>query len=169
MKTVCKDRRQEFRTNTREARGVNSISTDIDGILGPKSFEELEKLEKQIRKKLDSDDNIDVDYWEHLLRRLIIWKARAKLRRVSQTIVKSRLDALRKQQQEEAILVREKLQQVLPHMKTIDSLPPTIATPQLDPEPFLKVRPEDKSLESLDEKAFLERVVSIRGLDKNRA
>ncbi|GME41318.1 hypothetical protein GTA08_BOTSDO11710 [Neofusicoccum parvum] len=113
MKVICKDRRQKSKSSGPEARGVNTVAADVDRLLSPKSLEELEALEKQIRRKLDSNEPIDVDYWEHLLRSLLVWKAKAKLRQLSQTIINSRLQ-------------------------------------------------EDKALESVDEKAFLDKITEDR-------
>lgn len=158
MKVICKDRRQKSTSSGPEARGVNTVAADVDRLLGPKSLEELEALEKQIRRKLDSNEPIDVDYWEHLLKSLLVWKAKAKLRRLSQTIVNSRLQGLRKQQEQEALVVQEKLRGIL---RTGSAAQSSVEYKlALDPEPFLKLRSEDKALESVDEKAFLEKIVS---------
>ncbi|OCK83387.1 hypothetical protein K432DRAFT_347188 [Lepidopterella palustris CBS 459.81] len=172
MKVICKDRRQMSKSCAPEARGVSSVSADVDRLLGPKSYEQLETLEKQIRRKLDSNEPIDVDYWEHLLRSLLVWKAKAKLRRVSQAIISSRLETLRKQQQDEAAAVREKLKAILKDTEytvggtgSIANLVLPMQLPydsQLDPEPSLKLRPGDKNLESLEEKKFLDKIVDDR-------
>jgi hypothetical protein len=161
MKVICKDRRQKSKAAAPEARGISSVSADVDRLLEPKTYEQLEVLEKQIRAKLDSNQPIDVDYWEHLLRSLMVWKAKAKLRRVSQAILSSRMEKLRKQQQEESDAVRTKLQTILgPSYISND---PASSSPSLDasldPEPSLKIRPEDKALETIDERSFLEQVV----------
>lgn len=158
MKVICKDRRQKSKSSGPEARGVSSVAADVDRLLNTKSLEELEALEKQIRRKLESNEPIDVDYWEHLLRSLLVWKAKAKLRRLSQTIISSRLQGLRKQQEQEALGVQEKLRDILGVSSASQS---SVAyTQALDPEPFLKLRSEDKALESVDEKTFLDNVVS---------
>ncbi|KAF2840928.1 hypothetical protein M501DRAFT_1010111 [Patellaria atrata CBS 101060] len=173
MKIICKDRRLKLQNTAPEARGVSSVTADVDRILSPKTYEELEALENQIRRKLDSNEPIDVDYWEHLLRSLLVWKAKAKLRKVSQAIVNSRLETLRKQQQDEAISVKNKLESILgSHPRGEVALnglshaeePPTKVTydQSLDPEPSLKLHSEDKSLEQLDEKTFLERISEER-------
>ncbi|KAH7024250.1 mid region of cactin-domain-containing protein [Macrophomina phaseolina] len=160
MKVICKDRRQKSTSSGPEARGVNTVAADVDRLLGPKSLEELEALEKQIRRKLDSNEPIDVDYWEHLLKSLLVWKAKAKLRRLSQTIVNSRLQGLRKQQEQEALVVQEKLRGIL---RTGSAAQSSVEYKlALDPEPFLKLRSEDKALESVDEKAFLEKIAEDR-------
>ncbi|KAL1622267.1 hypothetical protein SLS56_008839 [Neofusicoccum ribis] len=160
MKVICKDRRQKSKSSGPEARGVNTVAADVDRLLSPKSLEELEALEKQIRRKLDSNEPIDVDYWEHLLRSLLVWKAKAKLRQLSQTIINSRLQGLRKQQEQEALVVQEKLRGILGPMS--DSQSSVAYTQALDPEPFLKLRSEDKALESVDEKAFLDKITEDR-------
>jgi hypothetical protein len=110
----------------------------------------------QVKKKLDSDEPIDYDYWEQLLRSLRIWKAKAKLRRVSQEIVRERLQALRKQQAEAAASVQEKVQQQLGGT----SATAVAYDASLDPEPALKLSAEDKALKQVDENKFLEDIVS---------
>ena len=106
MKLVCKDRRQSTNSKGPSARCISAVATDLDRVLGPKNLQELETLEKQVKHKLRTDDSIDVDYWENLLNRLSIHKARAKLRNVSRDIIGARLLTLRKQQAEDAGILR---------------------------------------------------------------
>ncbi|KAF2138087.1 uncharacterized protein K452DRAFT_234906 [Aplosporella prunicola CBS 121167] len=162
IKVICKDRRQKSESGS-DARGVSSVSSDVDRLLAPKSLEELEGLEKQIRRKLESNEPIDVDYWEHLLRSLIVWKSKAKLRRVAQAVVNSRLQGLRMQQEQEALSVQERLRSILskPSSQGREQMANT-ATSSLDPEPFLKLRPEDKALECIEEQAFLDKIADER-------
>ncbi|KAK3110274.1 hypothetical protein LTR53_015599, partial [Teratosphaeriaceae sp. CCFEE 6253] len=100
MKTVCSDRRKTLRASSSDtsARGLSSVAGDLDKLLGPKSLPELEKLEKQIKTKLASDEPVDTDYWEHLLSSLLTYKAKARLRKVTERIVEARL---RKQQEDD--------------------------------------------------------------------
>lgn len=161
MKTVCRDRIQRSSGKTPEGRVVGAVTSDIDKLLAPKTYEQLEVLEGQITKKLRSDEDIDVDYWEQLLRSLIVWKARAQLKSVYQAVLDSRLEALRKQQEQEAAVVREKLAALLPSSvapEEFGSLA-TMDVASSDPEPMLELRAADKSFEIIDEKLFLERVV----------
>jgi Cactus-binding C-terminus of cactin protein/Conserved mid region of cactin len=163
MKVICKDRLERFKAPIRAARGVSSVTSDVDRLFGPKTYEELEALEKQIRGKLDSNEPIDVDYWEHLLRSLLLWKAKARLKKMSQQIVQSGLQTLRKQQLEEAKLVEEKLGTIL-HGNLL-ARPAQVSrndTSKLDPDPFLKLSIEDKGLEAVDEEAYLQRVTEER-------
>lgn len=147
---------------------MSSVSADVDRLLAPKTYDQLETLEKQIRSKLDSNESIDVDYWEHLLRSLIVWKAKAKLRKISQSITKSKLNALRKQQRDEAIQVVRKLQTMLDSSEHVIKESEEHHThagghgdgqAALDPEPLLKLPSDDKMLGHVEEKALLDQIV----------
>jgi hypothetical protein len=118
----------------------------------------------QVGKKLDSDEPIDYDYWEQLLRSLRVWKAKAKLRRVSQEIVAERLHALRRQQADAAASVQARVYEML--MAADDAREEALTTvaydAALDPQPLLKLRAEDKGLAQSEEKTFLEHVTNER-------
>jgi hypothetical protein len=162
MKVVCRDR---LKISAPEGRVLNSVASDINKILSPKSYEELESLESQVKLKLTSNEPIDTDYWEELLRNLTVWKARAKLKQVFQAVIEGRVQELRKQQREEAESVRIKLTPIAPIMRTLgaatEQSSATISktSMDLDPEPLLQLRPEDKALQVLDESQFLKQVV----------
>jgi hypothetical protein len=180
MEIICKDRRERLKPVGPEERAVSSVAGDVDKILGLNTYEQLEVLENQIRAKLRSNEPIDVDYWEQLLRSLLIWKAKAKLKKVYQSVLDSRLDTLRKQQQEDAEGVRSKLREVLmgpapvveewSHTSIDDATASRSArrqpifeyTPKYDPEPLLKLRSEEKSSEVVDESVFLQKIVTER-------
>lgn len=177
MKIICKDRLSRLVFAGPEARAVGSVSADVDRLLGPKTYEELDALETQISRKLNSNEPIDVDYWEQLLRSLTVWKARAKLKKVYQSVVESRLSVLKQQQESEAESAQEKLALLFGGQKSMEDevgdggtsisepisvstmIPVIACTRDLDPEPLLKLRPEDKGLETMDEKEFLNRIV----------
>jgi hypothetical protein len=95
LQTLCADRKAKLNPHGHDQRVVSSVSDDIDKILAPKTHDQLEALEKQIKAKLQSNEDIDTDYWEQLLRSLRVWKARAKLDQVYETIKKNRLDQLK--------------------------------------------------------------------------
>jgi hypothetical protein len=135
------------------------VAADINKLLSPKSYEQLKNLEVQVRRKLNSNEPIDTDYWEELLRSLTVWKARARLRNVYQTIIDERVRDLRKQQREEAESIRAKLAPLAPVVIAGDTTNPA-EFEGLDPDPLLQVRPEDKVFEIMDESAFLDQVVS---------
>jgi hypothetical protein len=167
MKTICKDRRQNSRGAQPAARGVGSVASDLDKLLAPKSLEDLEKLERQIKAKLSSNEPIDTDYWEHLLKSLLSYKARARLRKVSQSILDARLGGLRKQQAvaADALKARLEAQQVVSggnaqeEQKTGSHDEDRHAH---DPEPLLRLRLEDKSLDAMNEQEFAGKLTDDR-------
>lgn len=162
MQIICNDRRQKLKPRGPEERAVSSVAADVDKLLGPKTYEQLEALEKQIRSKLRSNEDIDVDYWEQLLKSLLIWKAKAKLKKVYQSVLDSRLDVLRKQQQDDAQAVCTKLQSIITTAGA--GVPGAGAIPYsqvYDPEPLLKLGTEHKT-EILDESDFLYKVSAER-------
>lgn len=177
MQVICKDRRDKLKSIAPEGRSSSSVASDVDKLLGPKTYEQLEALEKQIRTKLRSNEPIDVDYWEQLLRSLLVWKAKAKLKNVTQSVLDSRMEKLRAEQQAEADSVRSNLQGLLSGPVTIteegsEAIPATnmqIAKQPLleyseiyDPQPLLKLRAEDKSSDVVDESIFLKNIVGDR-------
>ncbi|PQE20274.1 cactin protein [Rutstroemia sp. NJR-2017a BBW] len=178
MQIICNDRRQKLRPLGPDERAVSSVAADVDRLLGPKTYEQLETLEVQIRAKLRSNEPIDTDYWEQLLKSLLIWKAKAKLKKVYQSVLDTRLAALKKQQQEHAEAVQKNLQELLSGPTPVieegsvgqDTVvaqtslrPPHFEYSQkYDPEPLLKLRVEDKSGEIIDESDFLKKIAAER-------
>lgn len=158
MKIICGDRQK---TTAPEGRALSSVAADINRLLSPKSYEQLQSLEVQVKKKLNSNEPIDTDYWEELLRSLGVWKARAKLKNVFQAVIDERVKSLRQQQTEEAESVRAKLAPLALTLDT-DAQAKGVDVEEfkgLDPDPLLQIRPEDKGLEVVDETAFLNNVV----------
>ncbi|KAL6891870.1 mid region of cactin domain-containing protein [Trichoderma evansii] len=96
LRTLCADRRAKLDPQGHEGRVVSSVADDIDRILAPKTFDELEALEKQIKAKLRSNEDIDTDYWEQLLRSLRVWKAKATLARIAEDIDAKKKERLAK-------------------------------------------------------------------------
>ena len=175
MRVICRDRQERSKNaSAPEGRAVNSVAADIDRILSMKSLGDLVTLEKQIVAKLASNEPIDVDYWNQLLRSLRIWKAKASLKQVYTSVIKSRLEILHKQQREDAETVKRKLEAVLgagpiPVIEEGSRANALVApraresitySREMDPEPLLKIRFEDRVLENLDEKDFLRKIVS---------
>lgn len=107
LQTLCADRRQKLNPRGPEGRAVNSVASDIDKILSPKTYEQLEALEKQIRAKLMSNEPIDTDYWEELLKSLLVWKAKAKLKKINDSVRQTRLELLKKSDPELAEALEE--------------------------------------------------------------
>lgn len=72
-----------------------SVIVDIHSLLGGKSLDELNQLHQDVEKKLQSDQLVDVEYWETLLKALMIFKARAQVDVIHQRVVHTRLDQLK--------------------------------------------------------------------------
>lgn len=161
MKLICKERLSKCKAAGTSAGGISSVSTDVEKLLGPKTYEELEVLEKQIKRKLNSNEPVDVDYWEHLLKSLQTFKAKVRLRNVSQAVVNSRLQVLRKEQQDEANHAQSRLRDFVGRMRPAATAS-TTGPSSLDPEPLLKLSQEDKGLDSIDERKFLQQVTQER-------
>ncbi|KAF2002012.1 hypothetical protein P154DRAFT_431484 [Amniculicola lignicola CBS 123094] len=163
VKVICKDHLRRAKPSTAAARGTDMVAKDINKLLEPKTYEQLEGLEVKIKKKLNSDEDIDFDYWEQLLRTLRVFKAKARLRRVSQDVVNERLQAFRNQQEEAAVAVQKKVQAIVLAGKASDQdLQPLEYGSALDPKPALKLRPEDKELKVVDEADFLKKLAEER-------
>jgi hypothetical protein len=110
MSVVCDDelaraREGKARRGDSDARfdgGVHSsIDTDVKQILQGKSFAELQQLEQSIIATLTGGATVDVEYWEALLKRLVVFKAKARLREIHAELLQQRLEILRQQQQEQ--------------------------------------------------------------------
>lgn len=168
MKTISQGRRNQHQKSKSTARGMASVATDLDKLLAPKNLIELEKLEKQIMTKLSSNEAVDTDYWEHLLSSLLTYKAKAKLRQVTQSIMAARVDSLRKQQAADASDIQQQLESrardVLANSQTLDSDQQRADDERhaLDPEPLLRLRAEDKSYQSMTGDEFSQGIVDAR-------
>lgn len=82
MMVVCEDRLDRLRTD--ERLGVEAsaaVETDIAALLSGKTYDQLMSLQKQVQDKITSGEPIDTDYWEGLLKQLVVWKAKVRTRR----------------------------------------------------------------------------------------
>ncbi len=74
---VVKDQLERFGANERlGAEAAAAVEGDITALLRGKSYDHLVILQKQIQAKLASGEPIDVEYWEGLLKKLLVWKAK---------------------------------------------------------------------------------------------
>lgn len=128
MMVVCKDQLDRIKTNQRlGVEAAAAVEADITALLQGKSYDHLVALQKQVQTKLTSGEPIDVDYWEGLLKKLLVWKAKvchidmfiffllmmrlpqAKLKALHEVVVRNRLEQLRKRQRDEALQAQEEL------------------------------------------------------------
>ena len=124
---VCKDRLDRIKSDERLGReAAAAVEADITSLLQGKSYDHLLVLQRQIQAKLASGEPVDTDYWEGLLKKLLVWKSKvpramtsgrnllltfpqAKLKSLHEVVVRNRLEQLRKRQRDEALQAQEEL------------------------------------------------------------
>lgn len=80
-----------------EERGMHSsIEADVKGLLQGKSYGELEVLQLQIEAQMQSGTAKVVEYWEAVLKRLHIFKAKACLKEIHAKLLRKHLQRLEK-------------------------------------------------------------------------
>lgn len=164
LKVICKDYQNKLAPTADRARSGKTVSADVDRLLSPKTLAELEGLEKQISMKLQSNEPIDVEYWEHLLESVEVYKSRAEISALYKSIIQSRLESLRIEQVADAMDLGQKLALLIgkAELSTSGGAASLAYSKDFDPEPMLRLRPEDKGLDVIEEKAFLEKIASER-------
>ncbi|KAF4556038.1 Hypothetical protein D9617_2g060050 [Elsinoe fawcettii] len=156
MRLVCRDRRQGG-SDVDAGQGLSAVAAQLDRVLGPKNLKELEALEKQVKQKLRSDEAIDVDYWENLLKRLSVHKARAQLRKVTQDILQARMKGRRDEAKQIAEDFRKEVAQTM--ARETSSVPNSrIDTSALDPDSCLKISAGDSTCPIVRQQSFRQRV-----------
>lgn len=162
---MCKDQLWRLAPTGSHERSTNAVASDVDRLLGPKTLPELAALEKQISNKLSSNEPIDVEYWEQLLRSITIYKSKAELDRIYMSIIQGRLKDFQTEQTAEAELSKRKLSLVLTshdrQKYNLDTMVDSKYTSSclLDPEPQLKLHTKDKGLEIVTNTDFVDRIV----------
>lgn len=74
---VCKDRLDRIQTNERMGvEAAAAVESDISTLLSGKTYDDLVALQQRIQEKLGSGEPVDTDYWEGLLKKLLVWKAK---------------------------------------------------------------------------------------------
>ena len=77
MMVVCKDKLERIRANQQlGAEAAAAVEADITALLQGKSYDHLVALQNQIQSKLSSGEPVDTDYWEGLLKKILVWKAK---------------------------------------------------------------------------------------------
>ncbi|KAG0310393.1 hypothetical protein BGZ99_000409 [Dissophora globulifera] len=120
----------------------------------------------QIQRKLAAGGAIDVDYWEAILKTLIVWKAKSKLNAIHQVILQKHLEQLKTRQLREAEKKKAELAAVLA-IQTLDvegdvsGLRPLVGEDtehaqndedqEMHPEPFDTLSREDQNLAVVDQ------------------
>ncbi|KAI9205362.1 mid region of cactin-domain-containing protein [Polychytrium aggregatum] len=112
MIIVCDDELSRHRAKGKPRTGVSlQVEQEISAMLKGKTFDQLRILQKQVENKLSSGEALDFEYWEALLKSVIVWKAKAKLRDMHQFMLHQRLTKLREQQRAEAEKAQHELRE----------------------------------------------------------
>ena len=76
MMVVCKDWLERLRLRRSKNDSTAIVESDVNALLNGKSYEQLSQLQRQVQNKLASGEPVDVEYWEGLLKSLLVWKAK---------------------------------------------------------------------------------------------
>lgn len=100
MVLVCQDELDKLRLKSAPTgfrTGVNAaVLEEINKMLEKKSVKELDELKRQVDFKLKSGGPIDVEYWEALVKGILVWRSKAKLRNMHARLLEKRLEQLKK-------------------------------------------------------------------------
>ena len=106
MVIVCDAKLEELKEAEPSAAPISRFdpaeTTRINDMLAPKSLNELMELQEQVRSKLASGEPLDVEYWERVLKAIVVWKAKAKLRDIHEVVLTNRIEYLQSKQRDEA-------------------------------------------------------------------
>eukprot|EP00249_Psilotum_nudum_P018086 c26632_g1_i1 orf=477-2498(-) len=78
-----------------------SIDAEVNGLLQGKSFHELNSMQKQIEDQMRSGTAKVVEYWEAVLKRLHISKAKAQLKEIHTDLLRQHLQRLQESEDQE--------------------------------------------------------------------
>ena len=111
MLFVCQDKLERM---DKKLKGVldedEDVEEQIEMLLSGKSYDQLSQIQQSVQAKLQSDEAIDTEYWENLLKNLLVYKAKARLNDIHKLVLNNRLNQLRERQQQEADRVNHELQ-----------------------------------------------------------
>ncbi|KAJ3104884.1 hypothetical protein HDU97_008742 [Phlyctochytrium planicorne] len=97
MLVVCDDElSRQRRSSQRQNPVAASMEADITAMLSGKTYEQLKSTQIQVEKRLSGEDGpVDSEFWEAVLKALIVWKAKARLRDMHKFMLSRRLNQLR--------------------------------------------------------------------------
>ena len=76
---VCKDHLDKLKERERVGHeAAMAVEEDISRLLNGKTYQELSSLQRRVQEKLGSGEPIDTEYWESLLKKLLVWKAKVR-------------------------------------------------------------------------------------------
>ncbi|XP_059296461.1 splicing factor Cactin-like [Lycium ferocissimum] len=151
-----------------EERGLHSsIETDVKSLLEGKGYGELEALQLQIESQMRSGTAKVVEYWEAVLKRLQIYKAKACLREIHAKMLRKYLEHLEKPLERGDVEVEEETLRI--NEEDVDHEQNDARA--MSPEPFLneEAKEKEEEEEEEDDDAGSYSPVLMHGDDKEEA
>ena len=155
-----------------QSRANANVKAEITRLLAGKTYDQLVTLQGQVQRKLSSGEPVDVDYWEGLLKELIVWKSKGKLRDMHEVVLNNRLEQLRRKQRDEAIRLQDEIKYALPVAKEVlddeeedmeieEEIVQEDWDPTLEPTMMSRIPEELRGAEIVEEGEDRERLVSF--------
>ena len=124
--SVLEERRSERQLGhqlyAERRRASAGVKAQIETLLAGKTYDELAALQGEVQRKLASREPIDVEYWQNLLKELVVWKAKSRLRDMHEIVLRNRLEHLRRRQRDEALNVQRELEAAARMQKAVNEL-----------------------------------------------
>ena len=168
MMIVCEDELSRHTTDPSTLGVPVSVLADIDTLLASKSLVQLQLLQTQVEAKLASGGPVDVDYWEALMKSLLVFKAKAKLREMHASMLKKRLEQLKDKMKEEVDKVAQELvesenvqvaDQLSENEEEIEDVMDDEYHREMSPEPITNLGREDRDIDIVDEETDWRQIV----------
>ncbi|KAJ3192892.1 hypothetical protein HK101_005792 [Irineochytrium annulatum] len=105
MIVVCDDELSRSRRALAGPRPSTSVEMEheITAMLSGKTYAQLQTTQAQVERRLTGEDGpVDIEFWEAVLKALIVWKAKARLRDTHKFMITKRLEQLKAKAAEEA-------------------------------------------------------------------
>ncbi|TPX31913.1 hypothetical protein SmJEL517_g04859 [Synchytrium microbalum] len=108
MMVICDDELSKARGTTRQTIDKN-VEAEINNMLSNKTPTQLSALQRQVEDTLAKGGTIEVEYWEAVLKAIIVNRSKTKLSDIHYAMLLKRREQLRKRQLEQAEEVRAEL------------------------------------------------------------
>ncbi|OMJ26795.1 Cactin, partial [Smittium culicis] len=99
---VCDSRRQRLKEIDSSTGVSKAVEQEIITFLNKKSKEDLDIIESEIQQKFQSNLPIDSDYWEQVLKQMVVEKAKLKIDEYHNKVISNLLTQTRRKQLDDA-------------------------------------------------------------------
>ncbi|OLY82672.1 Cactin [Smittium mucronatum] len=116
---ICDSRRQRLMEIDSSTGVSKAVEEEIVEFLHKKSRQELDEIESEIRFKFESNLPIDSDYWEQVLKQMIVEKAKLVVNEYHNKVISNLLSQTRRKQKDDAIRNQQELAAILSKSKSL--------------------------------------------------